>query len=214
MPPKDAPRKSNPPFLIGPKMAKALANPTRNRILSELHLRPMSPSQYEEEIGGDLANISRYFRQLEKWGFLEIAEERRGGRRRGAVEHVYRATQRFHFDNPAWEGLPDHLRNECSNSVLESYLVRVTEAIEARTFDAEIDRHLSWKAVAFDRQGWTEFNAHLNETMLEWLPQLEAESAARMAESGEEPIPTTVGLAAFRSPKPSEVKRKRTQSAR
>jgi DNA-binding transcriptional ArsR family regulator len=201
------PQSASAPFLIGPKMAKALANPWRNRILSELALRPMSPSEFAEQTGGDLANISRYFRQLRKWGYLEVAEERRGGGRRGAVEHVYRVIQRVHFDTASWEKLPLYLREECSGAIVDSYLLRVTEAIKAGTFDAETNRHLSWKAVSLDRQAWKELTDRLD-GVLDWVFELETEAAQRMAETGEEPIPATVGLAAFRSPKPSEVKAK------
>jgi hypothetical protein len=69
-----------PPSLISAKLAKALANPWRNRILIELHLRPMSPKQFADEFDGNLTVISRYFRELKMWGFLEVAEELRGGK--------------------------------------------------------------------------------------------------------------------------------------
>jgi DNA-binding transcriptional ArsR family regulator len=134
------PQGTAPPFVIGAKMAKALANPWRNRILSELHLRPMSPSEFADETGGDLGNISRYFRQLRVWGYLEVVEERRGGSRRGAVERVYRAIQRVHFDTAAWEKIPLHLREECSGAIIEAYILRVVQAIEAGTFPGKRSR--------------------------------------------------------------------------
>jgi DNA-binding transcriptional ArsR family regulator len=194
-------------LMISAKMAKALANPWRSRILMELATGPMSPSQFVDEVGGELTSISRCFRQLAEWGFIEITEERKGGRRRGGVEHVYRSIQRAHLDTPAWEKLSPFLRKDFSGNVVASYFKRVSEAIGAGTFDAEVDRHLSWDSPSLDRQAWTELTTGLDR-FLDWIPQLEAEAAARMAESGEDPIPTTVGLAAFRSPKSSEVKAK------
>jgi DNA-binding transcriptional ArsR family regulator len=191
---------------ISAKMAKALANPWRSRILMELSSRPMSPSQFVEEVGGELTNISRCFRQLAEWDYVEVVETRRGGSRRGGVEHVYRSIQRAYFDTATWESLPRFLRDDFSGNILATYFTRISEALDAGTFDAEIDRHLSWDGVALDRQAWTELSERLDE-VLEWLPELEAESTRRMAESGEEPIPTTVGLASFRSPKPSEIKK-------
>jgi hypothetical protein len=189
---------------ISAKMAKALANPWRSRILMELSSRPLSPSQFVEEVGGELTNISRCFRQLAEWDFVEVVETRSGGRRRGGVEHVYRSIQRAYVDTETWKDMPRFLRDDFSGNILASYFARISAALDAGTFDAEVDRHLSWDGVALDRQAWLELGAHLDE-VLESLPGLEAESARRMAESGEEPIPTTVGLAAFRSPKPSEV---------
>src|SRR5215211_7884177 len=96
--------KTRPPaaFGISPQMAKALADSWRVRILAELSVRPLSPSRFVEEIGGELTHISRCFRQLAKWGFIEIVEERPGRRRGAAIEHVYRGIQRAHFETATW----------------------------------------------------------------------------------------------------------------
>jgi DNA-binding transcriptional ArsR family regulator len=188
-----------PPLALSASVAKPLANPWRNRILAELLLRPMSPKEFTHQIGGpSLPTIARYFRELKVWGFLEVAEERRGGQRRGAVEKVYRAIQRIHFDTSTWEQLPRYLRSECSHSMMEGLITRITEAVEAETFDAEKDRHLSWKTVRLDRLAWSEYSRHLDE-VLEALEPLEMESAARIR-SAEDSLLATVGLLAFRSP--------------
>jgi DNA-binding transcriptional ArsR family regulator len=191
-----------PPNLISATLAKALANPWRNRILMELHLRPMSSKQFTEEFGGSLSSIARFFRELREWGFLEVAEELRGGSRRGAVEKVYRAIQRVHFDTSTWEELPRYLRGECSAAVLEGLLFRISQALRAGTFDSEKDRHLSWKALRLDRIAWTTYVGLMDET-LAWLNDLEAESAARIAEADEPALPATVALLTFRSPSES-----------
>ncbi len=188
-----------PLFLIEAKLAKALANPWRNRILMELHLQSMSPKQFSERFGGDLTLIARYFRELKEWDFVEVAEELRGGKRRGAIEKVYRATQRVHFDTATWELLPRYLRAECSGAILQSLILRIVQAIEGGTFDAEVDRHLSWRTLPFDRRAWTEYVTRLDE-VLAWVAELEAESAARIAATESEAIPLTVALLAFRSP--------------
>lgn len=194
--------------VISAKLAKALANPMRARIMTELSVRTLSPSQFQAIAGGDLANIARYFRQLEEWDYVEVVETRRGGRRRGGVEHIYRRIQPNLIKTEEWEVLPVFLREDISANMLASYLARIDEAIEAGTFDAETDRHLSWDTPTLDRQAWEELSARLDE-VLDWLPELARESAERMQESGAEPIPTTVGLAAFRSPTGSELDRTR-----
>ena len=190
--------KADAPPLISAKLAKALANPWRNRILIELHLRPMSPKQFAEEFGGNLEVIARYFRELKDWDFIEVAAERRGGKRRGAVEKVYRAIQRVYFDTATWERLPRHLRAECSGAILEGLILRITHAVEAETFDAEKDRHLFWKALPLDHQAWTEYVTRLDE-LLAWIGELEAESAERIAKAEAEAIPRN-----GRAPRPSD----------
>lgn len=185
--------------LIDPKLATALANPWRNRVLMEVHLRPMSPKQFDEQFGGPgLTVTARYFRELKDWGYLEVAEELRGGKRRGATEKIYRAIQRVYFDTEGWERLPQYLRAECSVAILHSLLGRIGTAVEAETLDAEPDRHLSWREVQFDRQAWLEYTARLDE-ILAWSIQLEEGSAERLATGENDEIPVTLALMAFRS---------------
>jgi DNA-binding transcriptional ArsR family regulator len=185
-------------YAIGPKLAKALSNPWRCKILAAVSVRPLSPSQFVEEVGGSITHISRCFRELAKWGYLEVLEERRGGRHGGGVERIYRSTHRPYFDTATWKALPQIVRDEISQFFLDTYFERVAEAIEAGTFDADINRHLSWKPVVIDRSAWTQIGESLDE-VLAWLPELEAQSAER-AQDVETLVPTTVGLAAFRSP--------------
>lgn len=190
-------------FGIGTKLAKALSSEWRCKILMEASIRPISPSQFVEEVGGSMSNIARSFRELADWGYLELLEERNGGRRGGGIERVYRSVCRAYFDSPAWENLPKPLREEISQFFLDSYLVQVSEAISAGTFDADLDRHLSWKPLRLDRAAWTKVGETLDE-ILAWLPQLESESVER-TEVVNELIPTVVGLTCFRAAEPCHV---------
>jgi DNA-binding transcriptional ArsR family regulator len=184
---------------IPPHMAKALSNKWRCRILMELTARPLSPSEFVDQIGGTLSNIARYFRELASWGYVEVIEERKGGRHGGGIERIYRNTKRAYFDTPTWAALPRLIRNEVSWAFLNSYLDRINEAIEADTFDAETDRHLSWTPVLLSRTDWNEIGEELDE-ILACLPQMEAESVERVSENLNDLIPVIVGLALFRSP--------------
>jgi DNA-binding transcriptional ArsR family regulator len=203
-------------FVISAKMAKAMANKWRSRILMELSMRPLSASQFRREIGGSktYTYISHCFRQLCEWGYAEVIEERAGGfrqesgkrkvYRRGGVEKIYCCTQRALFDTETWRRLPRFLREEFSSSILHSYRARITEAVKAETFDAEPDRHFTWDEAGLDRRAWVELIAQVDGVMYSF-PQLQKEAAERIAATGEKPIPAVLGLAVFRSPKPSEV---------
>ena len=94
--------------------------------------------------------------------------------------------------------LPLIVRQEMSRSFLDAYMDRVMEAIDADTFDAEEDRHFSWKPILLDRPAWSELSQGLDE-VLAWLPELETGSLER-TDDREELIPVIVGLAAFRMP--------------
>lgn len=187
-------------FVIGPKLAKALSNHWRCKIIAEVGIRPLSPSKFVEEFGGSMTHISRCFRELARWGFLEVHEERKGGRRGGGVERIYRSTRRAYFDTPTWEALPFIVRSEISTYFLDTFFERVNSAIQAGTFDADVDRHLSWRPVRVDRKGWLEIGVALDE-VLAWLPELETESVERV-DDPKELIATTIGLSSFRSPAP------------
>ena len=189
--------------MISAKLAKAMASEWRCRIIGELSIGPLSPSEFVERVGGELTTIARCFRQLAEWGYIEVVEERKGGRRRGATEKVYRKTKRAHIGSPAWTRLPQILREDITNNFLANYAERIQEAVEAETIDIEDNRHLSWDWGLLDRQAFDELMDRLDE-VLAWVPTLALEAAERMAVSGEEPIPTTVGLTAFRSPSARE----------
>jgi DNA-binding transcriptional ArsR family regulator len=187
-------------FGISAKMAKAVADPWRVRILAELSVRPLSPSRFVEEVGGELTEIARYFRQLADWGYVEVVEERPGRRRGAAIEHVYRGVTPAYFDASAWKEVSRPNRDAVSSAAVSSYCARVSEAIQARTFDEELDRHLSWDNVALDRTAWKRLAERLD-ALLGWLSALELEAAARLKGARREEIPTIVGLSSFRSPR-------------
>jgi len=161
-------------------------------------MRPLSPSQFVEEIGGSMSHIARCFRELADWGLIEIFEERRGGRHGGGVERIYRSLRRPYFDTDSWESLPQLIREEMSQSFLHSYSDRVSEAVEAGTFDIEAGRHFSWKPIVVDRRGWDQVSNSLDELLYE-LPILEAESVERISDP-QSLIPSVIGLFSFLMP--------------
>lgn len=185
---------------LTPQLAKALSNQWRSRILRALLAgRPMSPTQFVEETGGDHSYVSRCFRELAAWGYIEVDEERRGGRRGGGIERIYGLTRSILFDTPEWVALPLLVRTEISSTIIASYFERISEAIEAGSFDSDPDRHISWKATTLDRESWTEVGDQLDAVFAS-LPRLQEEALQRTGNDAEQLIPTVVGAAWFRSP--------------
>jgi len=178
-------------------LVKPISNVWRNRILVQLHRRAMSPNQFANEFGLNLATSARYFRELKTWGLLRIVEERRGGNRRGAVEKVYRAIRKVYFDNSNSEHLSLYLREELTEVALEGLFHQLGDALEAGTLDDE--GRLSSQLVFLDRQAWRELVDRLDE-VLYWLSELEAQSSVRLAQSGAASQPITASLLCFRSP--------------
>jgi DNA-binding transcriptional ArsR family regulator len=73
------------------RVVKALAHPTRVRILALLGARELvSPVELSAELDVPLGTVGYHVRRLEQLGFLELAKRTK---RRGATEHHYRARE-------------------------------------------------------------------------------------------------------------------------
>jgi hypothetical protein len=182
--------------ILDPRLAKALANSLRVEILAVLSHRRISPVGYVREYGGKLPSVAYHFKVLESYECIELVETIK---RRGALEHVYRCTQRPLLGDGDWKLLPLSVRGGISGAILQTLIERSRRAIEEGTFDAREDRHFTWTPLTVDQRGWKETTALLASTLAK-LEKIEAKSNARLAKSGAESIPTTVALACFESP--------------
>lgn len=186
------------------RLAKVMADELRIKILMELNLREMSPKSFYDEFGGgSIARVSRAFDLLTEFGWLRQTHTETGGRRRGAVEHFYTANHPAVFYDDTWAPLPMSMKEMVSGGILEEFVGRVKAAMEAQTIDAREDRHFSWIPLRLDQQGWDSAIAKVD-ALFYWFFEQQEAANLRMAESGEEPIPMTVALAAFESPKDAE----------
>jgi DNA-binding transcriptional ArsR family regulator len=183
---------------LRPELAKALSNRWRARILMELDLRPISPSRFAREIGGDASYIARCFRELAEWGFVAVLEEHTGGRRRGARERIYVSRKRVYLDQEGWDALPLFAKDELGGNFWPVLLERIREALLAGTFDADPDRHRSFRRVVVDRRRWQQIPVRLDKAH-RLLVALERESVERAAGSMQRLIPTVVGLTCYPS---------------
>jgi len=195
-------------FALNPKLASALADPLRGRILVQLESRALSPSQFTQEEGNDINRVSRCFRHLERCGYAEVVEERPGRRRGRSIEHVYRRTPIKHFDSWTWPADPRVKQALSSYPEFEPYFTRIVEAVEAETLDQEVGRHLSWDIRALDETARSQLAQRLDRVSA-WLPDLEVEARRRRRTTTREVLPATVGLFTLPSPQsPEEVLRR------
>jgi len=185
-----------------------LKHPLRVRILEVLNEGPRSPSQFVEEglipkehfttYQQALSLASYHFRELEKEGCLEVIESIP---RRGAVEHVYRGLARVFFNDAEFEATAAEDRRQLSRISLQGLIARADRAIWEETFDARADRHLTWMSMQLDERGWREMITALAAVFGE-LSQIRHDARDRLAASGEEVVPATVGILGFESPPP------------
>lgn len=174
------------------RLIKALSHPLRAHVLATLNERIASPTEIAEEIELDVAFLSYHVRVLKDLGCIELVDT---GRKRGAVEHFYRARAALFFDDRAWKQLPASLRSDVITGLFQGILDDAVAALKAGVF-GKVNSHVSWMPVLLDRQGTVDTHAVLRWT-LERLFAIQAESAERLAKGGERGIPTTVAIAGF-----------------
>jgi len=191
-------RDSAVPFSL--RLSKAFADELCLKIVAEANLREISAPQFHAEFGGDsIEGIRRRFKKMEKVGWLEQVSQKTGGRRRSTVELFYKATGPAILDDEGWAEMPETMQPAPSWTTFMALANQVREAISTGTYEAHLDNHMSWSVLRLDREGWRKVIAIFEELLASIDSECE-EAEARIADSGERPIETTIGLAAFESP--------------
>jgi DNA-binding transcriptional ArsR family regulator len=183
--------------LVDPRIAKALSHPMRARILGILDERVASPNEIADIIDERLPNVSYHVRALLDLGCIELVDT---AQRRGAIEHYYKAVVRPFFSDRDWKRLPRSGRQAISDVALKVVWEDVSAAMKAGTFDSRSDRHLSHNDITLDEQGWREVRDALA-GMLDEVNKIEAASASRLKQSGEDGVSTTVVAMQFELPR-------------
>ena len=135
-----------------PRYVRALGHPLRIRILALLQERPASPVQMAPRLGSTLGRVAHHVRVLRDMGLIELVETRR---RRGAIEHLYRARAVPRFSDGAWEGAGAPVRRRVVAAILEQIGEYVGGSAAAGGFE-RADANLSRVSLRLDEQGWAE----------------------------------------------------------
>ena len=182
------------------RLAEAHADPLRLRVLAQCNLRELSPRRFHAEYGGaTLPKIRQAFELLVQYGWLELTRTEGEGAEPEEVERFYVGTEFPIFDHDTFSELPDATQALVTGMVVEILHSRSREALKAGTMSRRRDRHLTCTPVELDEEGWNELISRVD-SVFHWLLGEFDAARGRMAESGETPIPVTVGLLAFESP--------------
>jgi DNA-binding transcriptional ArsR family regulator len=181
------------PNRIDQRLVRALGHPLRVKILEIVQVRNASPSELTEMLSAPLGNVAYHVRVLEKCGCIEQVAT---ARRRGAVEHYFRARPRSYIGHQDWRNVPASLRDAVTGASLGTFFDRAADALESGTMDARDDTTLNWMPMAVDQAGWDEVAA-VFEAATNRLEAIHALCRKRMDQSGEEAIPLVIGMAAF-----------------
>jgi DNA-binding transcriptional ArsR family regulator len=175
------------------KLVRALAHPLRLKILQVLGERDASPNQLKELLDYPLGNVAYHARVLEKAGCVRQV---RTARRRGAVEHFFRATPRSYIGHPEWKKVPLSVRGAFTEAAVQTFVNRLAAAMEEGTIDHEDLTSLTWVTLSLDTMGRVEVAAILRDAF-DRVQAVHELSEERMPGTGEEPTPVVVGLASF-----------------
>jgi DNA-binding transcriptional ArsR family regulator len=138
-----------------PRYVKALAHPLRIRILAHLQERPASPVRLAQQLDSTLGRVAHHVRVLYELGLIELVATRR---RRGAIEHIYRAHELPRFSDAAWGQVGPASRQRVVAAVLDQIGDYVSGSAAAGGFD-RTDASLSRVPLRLDGQGWEELAA-------------------------------------------------------
>jgi DNA-binding transcriptional ArsR family regulator len=182
------------------RLAVLLADPLRLKIVGELYMREMSPSQFFSRFGGgSVTRVSRHFQALAEHEWLELIREESGGRRRGGVEHFYRAPEPAILNYEVFLELPYSVRASFSATTFEQFSDQAVEAASAGTFGARPNSYANCTSLAIDRPG-SERVLSAGEELFYALFKEQADAKLRAFEAEEELILATVAIGGFESP--------------
>lgn len=174
-------------------LIKALSHPVRANALTILNQRVASPKEIADELHEEVGKVSYHVKELRNLGCVELVDT---AQRRGATEHYYRGVAETYMSDSFWATLSTAVRNGISVTGLKVLIEAAREAVEAGTFDARTDRHLSCLTFNLDEEGWQEASVLLNET-LDRLVEIGARSESS---DSERRFSATYGLLGFESP--------------
>lgn len=166
-----------------PRYVKALAHPLRIRILALLAERDASPVQLAEHLDATLGTVAYHVRTLEKLGLIEMVATHQ---RRGATEHVYAAREHPRITDSAWSASTPMTKHVMIASILSQIGEYATQSAAAGGFD-RADAHFTRTALQLDEAGWSAVAAATKEWLAQ-VAQIETETLARLATTGEKPF--------------------------
>jgi DNA-binding transcriptional ArsR family regulator len=179
---------------------KAMGHPLRAAVLRILADRTASPAEMARELDEELSNVSYHTKQLVEFECAELVSTRPV---RGALEHFYRATARHLIDTEEWEELDPVIAEDLVCEFMQKILDDFTASARMQLIGGDKDFHLTRTPLVLDKVGLQEALEAHERARLEIL-EIEARSAERMIESGEEGVNVSSSQGCFKMPDPRD----------
>jgi DNA-binding transcriptional ArsR family regulator len=174
---------------------KALSHPLRREILDWLIARSAgSPSEMSRDLAADLTEISYHARQLEKYGAIELVEER--PTRRGSPEHIYRPIVRLILSDEEVEAMATADRQVFAGQIVQRMMVDLRKGFQVGAFGKRSDWELLHHNLTLDKQGYQRVR-DLYKKVEDELFQIQAESDERRCSSKERALRVSTAQSSF-----------------
>jgi DNA-binding transcriptional ArsR family regulator len=168
-------------------------HPIRVDALAILNEREASAAEIARQIGEDMKKVGNHVKALAIHGCIELV---RTEKKRGASEHFYKASLRPHIGEAEWAQLCPKARHEISALVFQSIVAEALASFRAERFDSRLDRHLSWRSMKLDEQGWSELMKELDES-LKRIENIAGRADERLCERNEKGFPAIAAALGF-----------------
>ena len=178
------------------RLCEALSHPLRSQILTLLAEGVRSPNEMSQMLGEELGTVDYHTKRLMKLGFARVVKEEK---RRGAMEHYYRAVSLNLSHLGELRQMHPVAAKHHSAEVLHNAGGDFLEALEAGSFDSHEDHHLTRTPLVFDEAGYTDALEILERARLE-LDARSVESLKAINEEGAKSVPVSSSLLFFKMP--------------
>lgn len=178
------------------ELVKIVSHPLRVRCLIATAERETSTTKLAEDLGVNVGTLWTHLKKLEEAGAIE---EVRSESVRGGVERFYKAVQRPLTSNEETASMSPEDRAEWASRVFQLMIADAAYALEEGTFAQRPDHNAIRFPCNLDEQGWKDVT-EVYEKAFERALEIEAESAGRIIESGEDSKPVRVMSMVFEFP--------------
>lgn len=183
---------------LDPRLVQAIKHPFREHLLAEFNEGITSATEIAGRLGLEVPDFYKHIQVLEGVGCIEEVEVERAAKRPGAKERFFEAKTTIELNDFEWKRVPATMRSDMTASYFQSIWDDGARAVHAGVFAAE-ETHVTWLPGRFDRVGWREAMAILDEVLVR-LSKVQKQSTERVARSGQSEIAGTIAVLGFETP--------------
>lgn len=187
-------------FGIDRRLVDLASDSVRRDALVVLNERTADAVELAGKLGVEVATMRGHLEKMRAQGLIEVVGDLPGG---GVAEARYRALVRALWSNEEWASLSPEDRRQLSAWIVKMIATDAGLALESGSFNARDDSHASRSVSVVDEPGWRELTRICSEA-LEASFAVQAESAERLAESGEDGIAVMSAMLCFEVSPPGQ----------